>query len=54
MAIGAGIASVAIIVAFLAFDIFNEEAELVIEPTSIIQESGPAKITTPTFTENIN
>ena len=52
LAIGAGIASVAIIVAFLAFDMFNNEPELAIEPTPIIQESGPAKITAATFMEN--
>ncbi len=52
LAIGAGIASVAIIVAFLAFDIFNNEAELTIEPTPVIQESGPAKVTAATFMEN--
>src|SRR3970282_1468426 len=52
LAIGAGIASVAIIVAFLAFDIFNDEAELTIEPTPITQESGPAKVTAATFMEN--
>jgi protein-disulfide isomerase len=52
LAIGAGIASVAIIVAFLAFDIFDDEPELAIEPTPTIQESGPAKITAATFMEN--
>src|SRR3970282_876226 len=52
LAIGAGIASVAIIVAFLALDIFNDEPELAIEPTPTIQESGPVKITAATFMEN--
>ena len=52
LAVGAGIASVAIIVAFLAFDIFNDEPELAIEPTPAIQESGPAKVTASTFMEN--
>ena len=52
LAVGAGIASVAIIVAFLAFDIFNDEPELAIEPTPAIQESGPAKVTAATFMEN--
>src|SRR3990167_7051828 len=52
LAIGAGIASVAIIAAFLALDTFNDEAELVIEPTPTIQESGPAKVTAATFMEN--
>ncbi len=52
LAIGAGIASVAIIVAFLAFDISNDKPELAIVPTPIIQEIGPAKITSATFMEN--
>jgi len=52
LVIGAVIASVAIIVAFLALDIFNDEAELTIEPAPVIQESGPAKITAATFMEN--
>ena len=52
LAIGAGIASVAIIVAFLALDIFNDDTELAVEPTPTIQESGPAKITASTFLEN--
>ncbi len=52
LAIGTGIASVAIIVVFLAFDTFNGEPELAIEPTPTIQESGPAKITAATFMEN--
>ena len=52
LAIGAGIASVAIIVAFLAFDISNDKPELAIVPTPIIQEMSPAKITSATFMEN--
>ena len=52
LAIGAGIASVAIIVAFLAFDTFNAESELTMEPTPVIQESGPVKITMTTFMKN--
>jgi protein-disulfide isomerase len=52
LAIGAGIASITIIVAFLAFDIFNNEAELALEPTPVIQESDPAKVTAATFMEN--
>jgi protein-disulfide isomerase len=52
MAIGAGIASIAIIVAFLAFNTLGNEPELVVEPTPTIQESGPAKITAATFMEN--
>lgn len=52
LAIGAGIASVAIIVTFLAFDTFNEESELIMEPTPTIEESGPTKITAATFMGN--
>jgi protein-disulfide isomerase len=52
MAIGAGIASVAIIVSFLALDIFSNEPELVVKPTPTIEASDPAKITSATFLEN--
>lgn len=51
LGIGAGIASVVIIVAFLSFNALNE-GELVIVPTPTIQESGPTKITAATFMEN--
>ncbi len=52
LAIGATIASIAIIIAFLGFDGISNEVELVIEPTPIIQESGPPKITMETFLAN--
>ena len=52
LAIGAAIASIAIIIAFLGFDGISNEAELVIEPTPTIQESGPPKITMETFLAN--
>ncbi len=52
LAIGATIASIAIIVAFLGFDGISNEAELVIEPTPTIQETGPPKITMETFLAN--
>ena len=52
LAIGAAIASIVIIVAFLGFDGISNEAELVIEPTPTIQESGPPKITMKTFLAN--
>jgi len=52
LAIGAAIASIVIIVAFLGFDGISNEAELVIEPTPTIQESGPPKITMETFLAN--
>ena len=51
LGIGAGIASVAIIVVFLSFNALNG-GELVIVPTPTIQESGPTKITAATFMEN--
>jgi protein-disulfide isomerase len=52
LAIGAAIASVTMIIAFLAFDTYNDKSELIIEPTPTIQESGPARITDATFMEN--
>jgi len=52
LAIGATIASIAIIIAFLGFDGISNEAELVIEPTPTIQETGPPKITMETFLAN--
>jgi protein-disulfide isomerase len=52
LAIGAGIASIVIIVIFLGFNGISNEIELVIEPTPTIQESGPPKITMETFLEN--
>jgi len=52
LAIGAGIASATIIVAFLAFNVSSDESELVVAPTPVIQESGPANITGATFFEN--
>jgi len=52
LAIGAAIASIVIIVAFLGFDGISNEAELVIELTPTIQESGPPKITMETFLAN--
>jgi len=51
LAIGAAIASIAIIISFLAFDgISNKELALV--PTPTIQEAGPPKITMNTFLAN--
>ncbi|AFS82718.1 DsbA family protein [Candidatus Nitrosopumilus sediminis] len=52
LAIGAIIASIAIIIAFLGFDSISNQKELVIEPTPIIQQAGPAKITINTFIDN--
>jgi len=52
LGIGAAIASITIIVAFLGFNEISNEAELVIQPTPTIQESGPPKITMETFLAN--
>ncbi len=51
LAIGAAIASIAIIISFLAFDGISNE-ELVIAPTPTVQEAGPPKITMNTFLAN--
>ncbi len=52
LAIGAGIASLVIIITFLGFNGISNESELVIDPTPTIQESGPANITMKTFLDN--
>ena len=52
LAIGAAIASVAIIVAFLGFQGFSNEPELVIAPTPNAQEQGPKNVTITTFLAN--
>ncbi len=52
LAIGAGIASLVIIITFLGFNWISNESELVIGPTPIIQESGPPNITMKTFLDN--
>jgi len=51
LAIGAAIASIAIIISFLAFDGISNK-ELAIVPTPTIQEAGPPKITMNTFLAN--
>jgi len=51
LAIGAAIASIAIIISFLAFDGISNN-ELVIVPTPTVQEAGPPKITMNTFLAN--
>ncbi len=51
LAIGAAIASIAIIISFLAFDGISNK-ELVIVPTPTVQEAGPPKITMNTFLAN--
>ena len=53
LAIGAGIASIVIIIAFIGFEgIISNQSELVIEPAPTIQQVGPPKITTETFLAN--
>ena len=52
LVIGAAIASVAIIAAFLGFQGFSSEPELVIAPTPNAQEQGPKNVTITTFLEN--
>ena len=52
LAIGAGISSVVIVIAFMGFDMMSETTELKIEPTPTVQQIGPAKITMNTFLAN--
>jgi len=52
LAIGAGIASIVIIIAFIGFDGISNQSELVIEPAPTVQQVGPPKITTETFLAN--
>lgn len=52
LAIGAVIASVAIIIAFLGFNEISNDPELTIEPTPTIQEAEPSKVTIETFIDN--
>ena len=52
LAIGAGIASVVIIVIFLGFNGISNDVELVIEPTPTIQELGPTIISMETYLAN--
>ena len=52
LVIGAAIASIVIIVAFLGFNEISNESKLVIEPTPTIQEAGPPKVTITTFVDN--
>ena len=52
LAIGAGIASIVIIVIFLGFNGISNDVELVIEPTPTIQELGPTIISMETYLAN--
>jgi len=52
LAIGAGITSIVIIIAFVGFNNISNQSELVIESAPTIQPIGPPKITTNTFLAN--
>ena len=52
MAIGAGIASIVLVIVFLGFDSISNQPELVIEPAPTIQQAGPPKVTSNTFLAN--
>ncbi len=52
LAIGTGIASIVIIIAFLGFNGISNETELMIEPTPTMEQAGPPKVTMSTFLEN--
>ena len=52
LGIGAGIASLVIIIAFFGFQEITNQQELTIEQTPTIQEAGPPKITMNTFLDN--
>jgi protein-disulfide isomerase len=52
LAIGAAIASIAIIITFVGFDGISSQTELVMEPAPTVQQVGPAEITINTFVEN--
>ena len=52
LAIGAAIASIVIIIAFVGFNGISNQTELVMEPTPTIQQTDPAEITSDTFFAN--
>ena len=52
LAIGAGISSIVIIIAFLGFDSISNQTELTIEPSPTIQQDGHPNITLNTFLAN--
>jgi len=52
LAIGAIIASIVIVIAFVGFDSISNQKELIIEPTPTIQQAGPPNITINTFLDN--
>jgi protein-disulfide isomerase len=52
LAIGAGISSIVIIIAFLGFDSISNQTDLTIDPNPTIQQVGPTKITMNIFFAN--
>ena len=52
LGIGAAIASIVIIIAFLGFENISNQTELEIQPTPTMQQAGPAKVTIDTFLAN--
>ena len=52
LAIGAGVASIVIVIAFLGFENISNQPELIIEPSPTIQQAGPPKVTLNTFLAN--
>jgi len=52
LVIGAAVASIAIIVAFLGFSGISNESELIIVTTPTIEQIGPSEVTISTFLEN--
>jgi len=52
LVIGAALASIVIVIAFLGFNAISNQTELVIEPAPTAQQAGPPKITMGTFVEN--
>ena len=52
IAIGALIASGVIGVVFFGFNELSNESELVLEPTPVLQEAGPPKVSSKTFLDN--
>jgi len=52
LAIGAIIASIALVITFIGFDSISNQNELQIEPSPSIQQVGPPKVTSNTFLAN--
>ena len=52
LVIGAGIASIVLVIVFLGFENISNQPELVIEPSPTIQQAGPPKVTLNTFLAN--